>query len=88
MIRSNGFWTIFAAAAAVQIAAGQFIFFPGLVGQQHNKKEAFFSGTQSVHHISLLAMERWWWWWCRDFEEGQGVMLRDTLATAVPLCYF
>ena len=52
MIRSNGFRTIFAAAVAVQIAAGQFTFFPGLVGQQHNKKEAFFWNTISASHFS------------------------------------
>ena len=56
MIRSNGFWTIFAAAVAVQIAAGQFTFFPGLVGQQHNKKEAFF-----LEHNQCITFLFWQW---------------------------
>ena len=60
--KQNTIYQLFRKSACLaNNLAGQFIFFPGLVGQQHNKKEAFFSGTQSVHHISLLAMERWWW---------------------------
>ena len=73
MIRSNGFWTIFAAAVAVQIAAGQFTFFPGLVGQQHNKKKHFF-----LEHNQCITFL--FWQWKGDGGGGAEILRKDKVS--------